>query len=372
LHFPQFLTPQPKGSYAPHECAVALVLAVSAAVACNRDNAARPLPTGPSLTTGVPINDGSREVYTIAAIGDMPYGAAKFAQLPSLLALINSDPKVDIVAHVGDIKAGKNSECTDKYFSDVKALYDALKDPFIYTPGDNEWTDCHSSKGNGFYTPTERLHAIRELFFPVPGQSLGGRQKQLLTQADDPANSDYVENVIWMEAQVVFSMLDITGSNNDLAAWGAVPPDAVNWPTQAQEFAARAKANAAWLDKTFATAKANGAAGVAIFFQADMWDPAEPTLTGFDALVTQIGSLAAAFGKPVLLVEGDSHKFTVDNPYSAASPLHGLHPGTPVADNVIRLVVEGSDAGRTEYTRITIDSKKAGAALFGLERVPLN
>ena len=44
-----------------------------------------------------------------------------------------------------------------------------------------------------------------------------------------------------------------------------------------------------------------------------MWDVTAP-LSEFDALVTQIGTLAAAFGKPVLILEGDSHRFKVHNP----------------------------------------------------------
>ena len=347
-----------------------LVLAAAMIAGCGADPS-RAVPTSPSFSIGNPINTGSKNPYTIAVIGDMPYGDGKLAELPRLLDLINTDPKVDLVAHLGDIKAGKNSDCSDAYFALVKGLYDGLTDPFFYTPGDNEWTDCHvASKNNGFYVPTERLQAIRALFFPVPGQTLGGRKKQVLTQADDPANAAYVENTMFMESQVVFAALNITGSNNDLVPWGAVPATAINYPTQAQEIASRAQANSAWLEKTFALATANDAAGVVLFEQADMWDTAEPTLAGFDALVTQIGTLAAAFGKPVLLLEGDSHRFKVDNPFSASSPVHGLHPATPVAENVVRLVVEGSD-GRTEYVRLTVDPNKNKTGLFAVERVPL-
>lgn len=352
--------------------ATTLCVAVCAltAAACTAETPPAP-PTAPSLSVGNPVNTGSKSPFTLAVIGDTPYGDAKLAELPRLLDLINNDPKVDLVAHLGDIKAGKNSECSDAYFALVEGLYDGLSDPFVYTPGDNEWTDCHvASKNNGNYVPTERLQAIRALFFPVPGQTLGGRKKHVLTQADDPANSAYVENTMFMESQVVFAALDITGSNNDLAAWGPVPATSVNYPTQAQEFASRAQANAAWLNKAFALATANDAAGVVLFAQADMWDTTEPTLSGFDALVTQIGTLAAAFGKPVLLLEGDSHRFKVDNPFSAASPLHGVHTSTPVAENVTRLVVEGSD-GRTEYVRLTVDPNKKAAGLFTVERVPL-
>ena len=329
-------------------------------------------PQTPSLSVGNPLNTGAANPFTFAVIGDMPYGPAKRDSIPMLIDLINSDPKVDAVIHVGDIKAGSKTPCTDALFADVRSLFDTFKDPLVYTPGDNEWTDCHvASKNNGLYTPTERLQAVRALFFPVGGQTLGGRKMQVLTQADDPANSAYVENVMFIQSRVVFATANITGSNNDLAPWGSpLPADAGSYPSQAAEYAARAQANAAWVDKTFDLAASSDAVAVVLAFQADMWDPAEPTLSGFDALVQQIGTRAAAFGKPVLLLEGDSHAFEVQYPYSASSPMRQMHPNTPVAENVTRIVVEGS-AGRTEYVRLTVDPKTQNGYPFAWERVPL-
>jgi hypothetical protein len=316
----------------------------------------------------------SEQPYTLAVIGDTPYGAAKLAEFPSLVAKINADPLVRLVAHVGDIKAGSKSPCTDEYFAQIRALFDTFEDPFAYTPGDNEWTDCHVAiKNNGLYTPTERLQKVRSLFFPVPGRTLGVKTMRVATEARDPANAAYVENTLWRKARVVFAELNITGSNNDLAPWGTpLPADASAYASQSEEYAARAQANSAWLEKTFATAKRTHAAGVVLLFQADMWDTAEPTLAGYDRLVEQIGTLAQRFGKPVLVIDGDSHKFKVDNPYSASSPLHGIHAFTPIADNVTRIIVEGSAAGRTEYIRLTINPRETSGSLFAWERMPLN
>ena len=85
-------------------------------------------------------------------IGDTPYGPIKLADFPALTAKINADPRVSLVAHLGDIKAGKNSLCSNEYIDMIRGLFDGFTDPFAYTPGDNEWTDCHSSKGNGSYS----------------------------------------------------------------------------------------------------------------------------------------------------------------------------------------------------------------------------
>ncbi len=90
-------------------------------------------------------------------------------------------------------------------------------------------------------------------------------------------------------------------------------------------------------------------------------------------MVRQIGAEARRFRRPVLLLEGDSHVFRVDHPYTTATPtdqaLFQLHPDTPVAPNVTRLVVEGSNTvpTRFEYTRLTVQPRSAG--LFKWERV---
>ena len=47
-------------------------------------------------------------------IGDSPYGDVKLTEFPSLVALINADPKVKMVLHAGDIKAGKNAPCVNQ------------------------------------------------------------------------------------------------------------------------------------------------------------------------------------------------------------------------------------------------------------------
>lgn len=169
-----------------HTAVLSVVLLASlSAVACTSDAPVTPTPPASraSLSIGNPINTGSENPLTLGVIGDIPYGAQKIADLPRLIDLMNADPKVDLAVHLGDIKAGSSSPCTDEYFAVVRGMFDRFEGPLVYTPGYNEWTDCHAaSKNNGLYTPTERLQAVRALFYPVPGQALGGRKKQVLTQ----------------------------------------------------------------------------------------------------------------------------------------------------------------------------------------------
>src|SRR5215471_7468630 len=154
---------------------------------------------------GNPIDTGSRNVLTMAVYGDAPYGTtptdtAEFVATPAFIESINADPKVDLVMHVGDIHSGKQF-CTEAYDRSIFDLWTAFKDPLIYTPGDNEWSDCHkAAEGGGTYNktthqidyvldasgnpvdyalgdPIANLALVRSIFYPSPGVSLGGRKK---------------------------------------------------------------------------------------------------------------------------------------------------------------------------------------------------
>ena len=300
---------------------------------------------------------------TVAVIGDTPYGATKLAEFPQLVAKVNNDPAVSLVTHLGDIKNG-SSVCTDAYFATIRGLLDTFQDPLVYTPGDNEWTDCHRTN-NGGYFPPERLAALRRLFFPVPGQTLGVNRQAVATQATAgfPA---FVENTRWTEAGAVFVALNVPGSNNDLVPWTNVTP--AQAAQQQGEFDGRQRANTAWISSAFTTAIATNAPGVVIAIQADMWDPTA-ALSGYDQFVQTIAALAVRFRKPVLLLEGDSHVFRVDHPFTPGDPFYALHPLYGLsAPNVTRIVVEGS-TNPTEYLRLRVDP--SSSSVFSWARVPV-
>src|SRR5262252_518850 len=133
----------------------------------------------------------------IAVFGDSPYGTtptddAEFKAFPSFVASINADPDVSLVLMVGDIHSGKQY-CTLQYDQSIYDLWTAFRDPVVYTPGDNEWTDCHKvAEGGGAYNsktgqidyvldgngnrvdyasgdPAANLELVRQIFFSDPG-----------------------------------------------------------------------------------------------------------------------------------------------------------------------------------------------------------
>src|SRR5882757_2988600 len=83
----------------------------------------------------------SKDAFTFGVIGDTPYSEREEAPFLAAIERMNAQP-LAFVVHVGDIKAGSNSRCSDELFEKRKAQFNLSTHPFIYTPGDNEWTDC--------------------------------------------------------------------------------------------------------------------------------------------------------------------------------------------------------------------------------------
>jgi len=335
---------------------------------------------------GSPINTGVGNVLTVAVYGDAPYGTtptdtSQTDATPAFVDSINSDPKVDLVVHVGDIHSGKQF-CTRAYDELVFGLWSAYKDPLVYTPGDNEWADCHkAAEGGGSYNkatgaigyvvgadgqpvdyangdPIANLELVRSLFFATPGVTLGGRNKQLLSQAQNfdpahPSDSKYVENVMWEQSGVVFVTLNVPGgSNNDQDVWYGAPTET---PAQTQERQERTGADLRWLDAAFARAQSDQARGVMIIAQADMWDPEKGAAhqTGYEPLVQSVATHTSAFGKPVLMLNGDSHVYQSGNPLDPADANYSIHPFYDVP-NFHRVVVHGSTFP-LEWLKLTVD-----------------
>lgn len=288
---------------------------------------------------------------SLAIIGDTPYGAAQLAYFPRLRAAIDADPAVRTVVHLGDIKSG-SSPCTDAYLAQVADLFAGFTHPLVYTPGDNEWTDCHRTKA-GKYDPLERLAAVRDVFFAQPGLLLGGAWPRFaLSQAWWPGGAEFPENMLWRESDVVFVTIHVVGSNNDLVPWftdDATDDLEDDAPRRDSEWRRRTVANVTWLGVAFAAAELTHARGVVVAMQADMWDGTP--VDGFAPVVQALATRSAHFARPVLLLNGDSHAFTVDHPLASGSPLHGV---TTAAPNLTRLTVQGAESAH-EYLRLTVD-----------------
>lgn len=290
--------------------------------------------------------------YSFAVIGDVPYGDAQLANFPRVVDQINRDKGIQFTVHLGDIKSG-SSKCTNEYFATIRAQFDRFAKPLIYTPGDNEWTDCHRTN-NGAYNPLERLTKIRQVFFPRPGRTLGLKTMTIQSQA----STGFPENVRFDRADVTFAALHIVGSNNSMANWtGKTAPTAA----QLAEVQARTAADVAAIKAAFAQASDEGNEAVVLMLQTDMFDPTVPNpifseWSAFVPLVRTIAEETVAFHKPVILFDGDSHVFNADHPLTEGSPWLSFYGVSTPAPNLTRVTVDGS-TGLNNWLRVTVNEE---------------
>ena len=331
-----------------------------------------------SFMTHAAVAEQPAKPFSVAVFGDWPYSTTLLGNAPLLLNSVNNDPDVKQIIHVGDIHSG-SMPCTGAGLNPIPAtsnpswnqgvfnIFQQFKSPVVYTPGDNEWTDCHKTKEGSSGDPLKELAAVRSLFFPNPGVTLGGFAKEVESQADEfedeyPSDSQFVENVMWKQSNVVFVTLNVPGSNNDGLSWKGGTGAFLNEAARTKEVAERNAANLRWLDKAFK--KAKKAAGIVIAIQADMWDP-EALATGgdglnnYDPFVQALANHAVVFGRPVLLLNGDSHLYGADRPLADATSPTGMIHHTQVVPNLTRITVQGSTNTPNEWLKLTIDPSSA-------------
>jgi hypothetical protein len=243
------------------------------------------------------------EVYTFAALGCMPYGLPNSE--PAFVRVIDEINRHQpaFTVHLGDIKGGSEPLVAD-LFDTIGTLFRRFTGPLIYTPGDNEWTDVHRPSA-GSHDPLVWLDRLRRHFFTAEA-SLGQVALPLVTQRHDSSHAYMVENARWSQGGVMFATVHVVGSNNN---------DQPEIPGAREEFLARDAANEAWVREVFAVARAEDAPGLALFFQANPFnvDRGRPGhASGFERFLQAVEAEAVAYGRPVLLVHADDHRYRLD------------------------------------------------------------
>jgi hypothetical protein len=273
--------------------------------------------------------DDGRDSYSIGLWGDLPYSAVQAAEgVPNLIADMNSRG-LKFTVHDGDLKQGSGSNCDDGLYFQSRDFFNALKAPAMFTPGDNDWTDC-DRPANGGFNALERLDRERQILFSTPF-SMGERPMRQEVQTEALCLGvggmvPCVENRRWTVRGVTYVTLNVPGSCNNLCD---TTPD----PT---EFAARNAANIKWMKDSFAVAAKRRSAAVMIIAQANVgWDASDPTRAplrnpatlvqtdgapdGYKDYLLALREQVIAFKKPVAYVHGDSHYFRVDKPFLSST-----------------------------------------------------
>ena len=251
--------------------------------------------------------------FSFALIGDMPYAPEDSMRFERLMAEINADRSLEWVMHAGDIKTGASS-CSDEYLRGRRDWLSRFEHPFILTPGDNEWTDCHQITA-GEYAPLERLSQLRELFYPEPTRTFGSRPFSVETQATEAAFEEYVENVLWERGGVIFGTMHIVGSRNGRFPFAS--------RKEADDLGAQRRMDAAiaWLEHIFERASESDSRAVFILMHAN---PGFETYargaadSAYLPLLQALDSALGQFDRPIILAHGDSHYFRIDKPFANA------------------------------------------------------
>lgn len=319
--------------------------------------------------------------FQFAAIGDTSYSINSEAEFDRMLAAMNKAPLAFIV-HVGDFEADPRPydrspdkitmPCTDENFARVLATFQKSAHPFVLTPGDNDWTDCHILKARKV-EPLERLTKLREMFYP-DGKSLGVKTISVESQAKDTGFTKFRENLTWTHDGVLFATFHTVGSNDNKG----------RTPDMDAEQAEREAANIAWLKKTFARARQSNGPGLVLITQANVqfenqWTPSlreryvravsgaqppkEKVASAYDPFVDALTEEMETYTKPVLFIHGDTHLFRINKPLISKKTQRFF-------ENFTRLEVFGDP--ESHWVRVTVDPSKPGLFVIEAEIVAEN
>lgn len=246
---------------------------------------------------------------TIVVVGDMPYSDIEKQMLQgpngNLYHLINKT-QPSMVLHLGDLKSGSVS-CTNEILNEQKALLAQLyPNKLMYTPGDNEWTDCDRDSLTYSFDELERLDYLITLMYQTPPLLT----KNLSNIASQPKN---IENKLWINDRLAISTLHLVGTSNGRAN--------INKSNQKQAITRanqRDEMNFVWL-KVIEDQEQKFDALI-IGFHADIYSKSliktgpcdEKKLTTCDAFPVYrkaFENLAKRLNKPVLITHGDTGEF---------------------------------------------------------------
>jgi len=346
---------------------IAMLMSVAIVLVLTQSNASAQTQTG----TG----GNGNNPYAVGLWGDLPYNALQATVgVPNLIADMNSQ-NLAFSVHDGDLKAG-SGPCPDSLYTNAFATFNTLTAPAIFTPGDNDWTDCDRDAGEN---SLERLDKERQILFSTP-YTLGGHPFLQEVQSTPlclgvKGPTPCVENRRWTAGRVTYATLNIQGSCNNLCD---VAPDSV-------EYAARNAADIAWMRDTFAEAKAQCSVAVMFISQADpafdqttglsdqtrnpktlVQDGALPD--GFHDFLSALRDEVIAFRRPVAYVHGDSHYFRVDKPFLTADGFR--------IENFTRVETCGSHAAQgtndVQWLKVYVDPNSREVFSYQLQIVPGN
>lgn len=221
-----------------------------------------------------------RRRVTFCAMGDVPYVPAEDVLLAKQIAELPQD--AEFVVHVGDIKGG-TPPCHEAVYIKVAGLLSRATPSVFIIPGDNEWNDCIDPDPDQAwkYWAKHFMRFDRRWQHDLP----------LFRQLEREENFSFVKN------GVLFVGLNIVGGRvHDAAEWKQRHAQCLGWI------------------RRNLSQSGDEAGSLVIFGHAK---PAAAHKDFFDPFSQD----AMTFGKPILYLHGDGHRWIHDHPFAAKNIL---------------------------------------------------
>jgi len=212
------------------------------------------------------------EVMIFSVIGDVPYSSSELPLLQQHINNHNTYSPSLFLLHVGDIKSGSGA-CSESVYSNVANILKTSEVPVFIIPGDNEWGDC-SNPSQAWNLWAQYYIEFDQNFCGTPSvERQSGRQ----------------ENVTFVLKGMLFIAINIP--NQTESGYQSRLQDDANWVTQQLQ------------------QKASQVRGAVVFGHAG------PSSSRNTLFFNPFRQAASAFGKPVLYMQGDGHKWIQDTPW---------------------------------------------------------
>ncbi|MEQ8604537.1 MAG: hypothetical protein RIB45_14575 [Marivibrio sp.] len=268
-----------------------------------------------------------------AALGDMPYlgwsedGGSVVDDSQGRVLVRQIIPAVKaaqpaFTLHYGDLKGGSAS-CTDALLAERLAQIRAIQPGrTIFTPGDNDWTDCDR---DGLAQPMSELERLDRL------RALAYRQEEAGAALKPSRQPLYPENARFRAGPAIVASLHVVGTNN-----GRHQILRDDKRAALAQVDARDAANEVWLAAAFDEAAAADADFVVLVFQADIFKRQGARCTalsreacdGHAWLRDVLKAKASVFDGLVLAIHGDTDDHCLDRPIDGAENFWRLNgPG---------------------------------------------
>lgn len=286
------------------------------------------------LSTVATAQETSAPPPRFFVLGDAPYTRSDLESTRQLLGQI-ADTQPDFIAHVGDFKGG-SAPCSEGAYRTIRDLFGAQTPPLVFSPGDNDWTDCRRDAA-GAHDPVERLALLRRLFFDDDAVLRLSRLPELETAA----SQGYPELLGFRIGHTRFVSLHVVGSANNRIT---------GEPGAMAEWRRRSEANRQWLTQQVEKADFDS---LVILFHANPGFHRRNPHPAYAPLLSRLRAIGERLDHPILLVHGDSHDFTFDQPYADRPRLWRLEvPGYPfVAGVMVEVTRSAAEPFRIDHVQ---------------------